>query len=300
MAAQIFVSCGQATDRERAIAAALRRVLEEDGFSVYVAIEAQSVEDVNSGIIRQLERSDYYVFIDFRREALGNNCFRGSVFTHQELAIAHRSGFEHTLFFQETGVELQGLLRYMGANPTQFGPDADLADLVRRTVRGRRWTPAYSRHLIATRLRGSEQIIRTPQITGRFFFVDVENRRPDVAAYDTIARLEFIRAAGGERQPSPNRSPLKVTGQRGFSQIIWPQSHGALDVLAVGVEAPHGLYLHTSLDLPDIEPFLIARGGYELDYAVLARDFPVLRFAISVVLTGDLSTTQIALIDSNR
>lgn len=297
MPAQIFVSCGQASERERAFAERLRRVLGDEGFAVYVAIHAQSIEDVNSGIIRQLERSDYYVFIDFRRERIAEDRFRGSLFTHQELAIAHRSQFEYALFFQEQGIELQGLLRYMGANPTLFGPDDDLVDLVRRAVRERGWTPAYSRHLIATRLRGSEQLIRTPQIAGRFFFVDVENRRPDAAAYDTVARLELIEDADGTRKPSPNRSPLKVTGQGAFRQTIWPLSHGALDVLAVGTEPRRGIFLHTSLDLPRIDPVITRPGQYALEYAVLARDFPVLRFRLRVILTDDVETTEVALIN---
>src|ERR1700681_1582447 len=110
MPAQIFISCGQATPRERDAAARLKKALVEDGYRVYVAIQAQSIEDVNSGIIRQLERSDYYVFIDFGRESLSwlGRESRGSLFTHQELAIAHRTGFEHVLFFQEDGVKLEG------------------------------------------------------------------------------------------------------------------------------------------------------------------------------------------------
>lgn len=70
-----------------------------------------------------------------------------------------------------------------------------------------------------------------------------------------------------------------------------------LDVLAVGGSPRHALYLHTSLDLPHVEPIRTALGRYELDYAVLARYFSVLRFKVSVVLTGDISTTQVALID---
>jgi hypothetical protein len=66
MAAQIFISCGQANEREHAVAARLKLALtKDDGFSVFVAIRAQSIEDVSCGIIGQLERSDYYVVIDF-------------------------------------------------------------------------------------------------------------------------------------------------------------------------------------------------------------------------------------------
>jgi hypothetical protein len=188
----------------------------------------------------------------------------------------------------------------MGANPTLFRRGDDVPELVRRAVCERGWRPDYSRHLIATRLRRSREIIRTPQITGRFFFVDIENRRPDVAAYDTVARLEFIPTRDGERRPSPNRSPLKVTGQWGYRQVIWPRSHGALDVFAAGAASPSGLYLHTALDLPRIDPFVAAPGQYDLEYAVLARDFPVLRFTVAVTFTGNVDTTEAALRESSE
>ncbi len=295
MPAQIFVSCGQRTQRERDFATRLKAGLEQDGFAVYVAIRAQSLEDVNSGIVRQLELSDYYLFVDFRRERIARGVRRGSLFTHQELAIAHRSGFERSLFFQHRGIKLEGLLRYMGANPVLFSSGDDLVELIRSTFRQQRWTSDYSRHLAAARLHQPRAVISSSQITGLFYPVDIENRRKDAAAWDAVSRLEFICSDKEGRQPSPNRSPLKVDGQSGFRQVIWPQDHGAFDVLAVGVEPPHGLYLYTALDLPRVDPIITKPGHYDLEYAVLARNFPVLRFTVSVELTGSLHTTAVTL-----
>jgi hypothetical protein len=295
MPAQIFISCGQANERERATAAHLKAALITDGYRVHVAIQAQSLNDINAGIIRELERSDYYIFIDLGRERLSwkpGSRARGSLFTHQELAIAHRSNFERALFFQQEGVELEGLLRYMGANATSFRRGADLVALVRRAMSNRDWRPDYSRHLIATRPRWESFLIRTPRLAGRFFFVDIENRRRDVAAYDTVARLEFIRPENGERMPSPDRSHLKVTGQPGFSQVIWPSSHGAFNVLMVGAEPPHSVYLDNALDVAVVPELIKQPGRYELEYAVLAKDLPVLHFTVDVELTGDLHTTD--------
>lgn len=95
---KVFVSCGQESEHERGAAAAIKTSLEAAGFTVYVAINAQSIEDVNSGIIRSLKRADYYIFIDFRRDSVDGG-FRGSLFTNQELAIAMLLSFERVLFF---------------------------------------------------------------------------------------------------------------------------------------------------------------------------------------------------------
>jgi len=71
---------------------------------------------VNSGIIGELKRSDFYVFIDFRRDKLWRHfknlwqqaIYRGSLFTNQELAIAYLLQFDKAIFFQQEGIEHDG------------------------------------------------------------------------------------------------------------------------------------------------------------------------------------------------
>jgi hypothetical protein len=301
MPAKIFVSCGQKHERERAAAAAVKAMLEGLGFDVYVAIQAQSIEDVNSGIIRHLERSDYYLFVDFRREDLVDaaaslwhrRAARGSLFTHQELAVAYVFGFQDVLFFQEPGVQVEGLLAYLGANPIPFESNDELVASVCRSV-GERWSVNYSRSLVAPRLRWSDGVIVTPRLNGRFLYVDVENRRRYEAALDTILRLEFISARGGARHACRDRSLLKVTGQPGFSQAIWPLSWGAFDLLMVDSQHQASVYLYSALDVPP-QPIIQGVGQYTLDYAVLARGFPVLHFSVDLNLTGSIWATTATL-----
>jgi len=50
MAGKVFISCGSLPN-ERKLANKVRSWFKSKGFSPYVAIEAQSIEDVNSGII---------------------------------------------------------------------------------------------------------------------------------------------------------------------------------------------------------------------------------------------------------
>lgn len=294
MPAQIFVSCGQADTRERDAAGRIKAFLVAQGFDVYVAIRTQSIQDVNSGIIKQLERSDYYLFIDFRRERLGPDRdaeARGSLFTHQELALAYRSGFERVLFFQERGTRLEGLLRYLAANPILFDSVDQLVEQLPTALTERGWESDYSRHLAATRPRWSEGIIRYGELIGHFLYIDVENRRPDIPAYDTVARLEFIRPPSGDKYICSNRSHLKATGQPGFAQIIWPESHGAFDLLMLNQEVTWHLYLNNALDVTPRSPIIKERGLYALEYAVLARDFPLLKFTVELELKNYFDPT---------
>ena len=133
MSGKVFISCGQATPEERDIAAEIHSWFRERGFAPYVAIQTQSIQDVNSGIINELRTSDYYVFIDFRREQLCSEreeTWRGSLFTNQELAIAYILGFNNVIFLQEEGIKLEGLLRYMGSNASRFANKRDVPELV--------------------------------------------------------------------------------------------------------------------------------------------------------------------------
>jgi hypothetical protein len=299
MPARVFISCGQATTEERGVASEIRQWLRSKGFDPYVAIQTQSIQDVNSAIIKELKRADYYIFVDFRREKLvldGSEAWRGSLFTNQELAIAYILGFEKVIFFQQEGVLLEGLLKYMGSNATLFTTTDELLKSLKEAIGDKQWNDSYTRHLVAARPRWSNGLIGFGQLSGKFLYIDVENRREDLAAFDTVARLAFITTPEGTRYPSPNRSHLKTTGQPGFVQIIWPRSHGAFDVLVIDATNPCHVFLNNALDVAPLSPVITSSGLYKLEYEVLARDFPVLNFVLALNVTGNCETTEVQLI----
>jgi hypothetical protein len=284
MSARVFISCGQ-HDGERDVAAAVACWLTERGFRPYVALEAQSILDINSGIIGELRRADYYLFIDFRRELLNSaepHEYRGSLFSHQELAIAYAMGFEHCLFFRQSGVRLEGMCQFMASNATLFNDYSELPRLVAAATEQRAWSPEYSRNLVAARLHYPEAKIQHRGLRGRALHIDIENRRPDIGAADTVARLAKLRVAGDDDwRISSNRSHLKATGQPGFVQTIWPQSHSAFDLLFVDISgACCRVYLNNALDIDPPTFLLEAPGDHLLLYEVFAWGFDVLQFKV--------------------
>jgi hypothetical protein len=281
--ATIFISCGQATKAERSAAEAVRKALVGLGFNVYVAIQAQSIEDVNAGIIGQLKRADYFIFIDFKRESFGwFKGARGSLFTNQELAIAYLLDFEHVLFFQEMGIRLEGLLQYMGSNATRFANATELPRLITDAVgkSGRNWSPDYSRHLIPL-LRWTASFVTYGNLSGYFLQVDLENRRTDLAAFDTVARLETINGVACD-----DRSLLKATGYPGYTQIVWPASHSGFDLFVVDHANHANILLNSALDLSPKPPIISGHGVYRLQYAVMAREYPTLYFGLELTVDG--------------
>src|SRR5215472_3923007 len=117
--ARIFISCGQGKKAgERDTAHAIAERLKALGFDPWIATEEQTLRGIKEHIFERLANSEYFLFVDFKREQIGSDC-RGSLFSHQELALASYLGVD-VIAFQETGVKLEGLLAFLGGNATPF------------------------------------------------------------------------------------------------------------------------------------------------------------------------------------
>ncbi len=311
MPARVFISCGQVTAEERQVATIIKEWFARRGFEPYVAIQAQSLADINSGIIGELKQSDFYVFIDFHRERLVSaggfiNPFkryphRGSLFTNQELAVAFLLQFDNAIFLQQEGIEHEGLLRYMGSNAQRFATLQDVPALVEQLVVARHWDPSYTRHLSLGATHWAGPLMygdHTGQHSVRVFEVDVHNRRHELGALNAIARLRQIVSPDRSVNSAIDRSPLKTTGQPGYTQVIWPQSHAAWDLFAVRMDAPPAIYLNSALDVAPRSPLISLPGEYVLTYEIFAENFPVLRFDVRLSVSNDPLTTSAILTES--
>jgi hypothetical protein len=302
MPGRVFISCGQAAADERRVAGEVRQWFRQKGFEPYVAIETQSLEDVNSGIIGQLMRADFYVFIDFCREKLlvtpnaGGSAeeHRGSLFTNQELAVAMLLEFnDRAIFLQQEGVRLEGLMRYMASNARRFEAVDEVPDLVSKMVEDLGWQPSYTRHLMVGAEHWTPDVLfgdHTGRMLARVFELDIHNRRNDLGALNAILRLRTIAGADGE-VCDVDRSPLKVVGQQGFTHTIWPESHAAWDLLAVRLDQPAAIYLNSALDVAPRKPIISAPGEYLLTYEMFAEKFPTLSFNVRLSVSRDPRAT---------
>jgi hypothetical protein len=324
----VFISCGQRPG-EKEIASKIGKLLAERGFSVYVAIDVQTILEINTEIIRELKNSDCYLFVNFRREQIGRETdgkCRGSLFSNQELAIAYALEFKRILIVNQRGILPEGMLDLIGVNTEEFVGFDDCCDVVERAIIRAEWKPDYSRQLRADNLRFSPDMIRYGNLVGHFLYVDIRNDRPDSAALVATAKCSEFALDGRAPQPSPIRSPLKATAFPGFSHTIFPKSHEAFDLLCVGtysqpdlsssepflttrsVLAPPasgtllglemmrkepGVFLNTALDVVGAPRLPISRGVWKFRYEFFAIDFPVL--SVWVELTVKRTGTSPAL-----
>lgn len=274
-------------------------MLRDRGFDVYLAIDVQTILDINGGIIRELRNSDCYLLVNFRREPVGPKRFRGSLFSNQELAIAYALGFEKMLIVNQEGVKPEGMLGYIGINTEEFRDHLDCLNAVRRALDRAEWRSDYSRRLRAANLRFSDQVLTFSTLSGWFLYLDVHNDRPDIAALEATARLSGYSQHGKSFQPSTIRSPLKATGRPGFYHTIFPKSHEAFDLLVIGVDSQahaeamnsagtvNPVFLNSALDVSWTCPVPVCGGLWIFRYEFFAVEFPVLTVEIEV----DVPTT---------
>ena len=299
MPGRVFISCGQATQAEQKVANDVSEWLRSQGYDPYVAIETQSIQDVNSGIIGNLKSADYYIFIDFRREKICNFLrkeYRGSLFTNQELAIAYFLGFDRTLFIQQSNIRLEGIARYILGNAKRFDDLDDVLKIVKQELGQRNWSPNYSRHLVPNQVTILSNPLPYKDHTGPYnqyiCHIEVENRRHDSGAFSTIARLDRIELPS-RQIISPDSSYLKWAGQSGYERIIPAQRSAKFDAFAIENRLNYDIvYLHSSADIYPRQPILQSQlGQYILHYEVIAQNFPLLELSVLLNLTGNIATT---------
>jgi hypothetical protein len=185
--ARVFISCGQQKETsEERIALQLAEELKKLGYEPYIAVAEQSLRGVQENIFRRLSESEYLIFIDFKREKLESGYHRGSLFSHQELALATYLGIEILAFREEGVLSEDGILRFLQANCIPFTDRRHLADIIiRRLERDSNWDPSWRNGLSVERTdQDFEDIPNT-----RFFHIRVRNNHRNKIAHDCSVYL---------------------------------------------------------------------------------------------------------------
>jgi hypothetical protein len=282
MAGLVFVSCGQGSGREQRIARRIKRILRDEfHLDPYVATDVQGLNDIMK-ITEQLRSSDYYLFVDFFRKKTDLPI---SLFTHQELALAHHLGFTDIIVLKEKGTPSEGFLRYLQTNPADFDGEDDLFSKVRRMVRQRQWKRTYSRNLVVEEVGFSAPFLYTDHTGSSLevvWRVRVNNLRPDVAAVGSVCILDRFERKGGRQHVLHDRSYLKWCGQVGYERTILPLDHGDIDLLAIRPGQP-GIFLHSLRDTPR-EPISQENGRYRLLFKLFSQGFQLVQFGVELDL----------------
>lgn len=311
MPAKIFISCGQDSEPERIAAREAGSWLQSQGFDPYVAVTVQSIPDLNKGIIDEIKRSDYYLFINFRRELIsqgsGDPIFRGSLYTNQELAIAYALGFQDMIFLNQKFAERRGLFGTIVSNSLEFDRYSEMLPVLQNAISAAKWTPGFSRNLVPVKLEWGQPVNygdhtfwaghNKPEKFAKMLLLTVENKRPDRGAISTTMRLKSIQDSNGKFLPIEDTTALKVTSYAGlYNRIIWPNSDGQFDLLCMDLNTPDRFFLNSIRDLSPRNPVIWGVGNYLLTYQAYAEGFPIVDVKVALNVTGQSATATAKLI----
>lgn len=300
--AKVFISCGQNKNTDEVnIAQSIAEKLTEKGFDYYIAVQEQSLKGVTENIFKQLETSEYFLFIDFKREnILPNNneiICRGSLFSHQELAVASYLGIK-TIAFQEKGVKPDdGIMRFIQANCIYFDDRQKLSSLVIDKILKEQWNSQWKNQLkleyqdystgrlpldisentsdvsslsIPTSMSHKKQSSGAP---ARFYHIVVKNLHKNKMAINCIAYLKSVQRIPGN-VTNPKTVEFKWAGYILPNAMIPPNSERSFDAFYASESDPFRLLFNEFTDFYEYDYCIRGPGDFELTYVVVSENFP--------------------------
>lgn len=286
--ARIFLSCGQRKDTdELTIALKIKEKLDKAGYETYVATQEQTLSGLRENIFNRLRNSEYFIFIDFKREKIGDTIFhRGSLFSHQELAVA--SFLDHSvLALQEDGVKpLDGMLGALQANAISFTDRNNLPNLiVTEITRRNEWDSCWRNEIVLERDASEDT---DPYLQGhlsRFFHIEARNRHRTKIATNCYAYLEKLENLSENSILEIKTAELKWAGYTLPNAAIMPVSSRLFDAGCVLHSQP--IIFHVNLlfaDATDYQIKIQGKGDYKLQYVVISDNFPPARCTVTLHL----------------
>jgi hypothetical protein len=297
--ARVFISCGQSKQSDEVETARnIAKRLQDLGFDPYVAVEEQTLRGLKENIFGQLSRSEYFVFVDFKRERLATSTstlHRGSLFSHQELALASYLDIP-LIAFQEVGVKTDdGILRFLQANATPFTDRHLLPNVIADEVQRRSWSANWRNELILERDDNQhvDAMLGSTQHLGRFFHINVRNANRHQTATNCYVYLEKVTKLDPATAIPVQAVEFKWAGYKFPNVHIPPLSARRCDALWIRHGQPTQVQFNTYTDSTEFVPRVQGTGKYELHYAVVADNFPTARLRVVLELDALLDHTTL-------
>lgn len=289
--ARVFVSCGQ-RNSEREIAHRVKEMLETLGFEPYVAAYDQNLRSIRESIFGRLrDQTEYFLFIDLCREKINTGACRGSLFSHQELAIASFLELDNDiLVFQQQGVlHRDGMIGAFQANATSFQDRSDLLEKMEERVK-EKWRSDWRRKLVLEQADDPdcEAVLQKSGTTRFFFHIRVKNRHIRATARNCYAYLRSVRdAATGQTKPF-EAAELQWAGYRFPNAIIPPgKCSRRFDAVWFDSAIPQYVGFDIFSDWPRNMPQLRGPGSWALEYEVISENVPGSTITLSLDVGAD-------------
>lgn len=292
--AKVFISCGQNRlfSDEVEIAHKIAERLSQLGYEPYIAVEEQTLRGVIENIFGQLETSEYFIFIDFKREQIVTNneqIYRGSLFCHQELALASYLGLP-IVAFQEKGVKQEdGLMGFLQGNSIPFSDRHLLANVIADTIQ-QRWDPHWKKQLYLD--RENEQFVDSKRIPenkmARYFHVLVKNLNSRTPAINCYVYLEQVRDLSNNSNIPIETIEFEWAGYTQPNAVILPNASRHFRAFNILHQDAKKLCFDLFTDSSRFIPRINGPGEFELTYVVVSENFPPARRTFSLHIGDEL------------
>jgi hypothetical protein len=264
------------------LASNIARMLESLGYDPFVAAKEQTLAGLKENIFRRLEESEYFLFIDFKREALSGPkpvTYRGSLFSHQELALAAFLDKE-VIAFQEAGLEkYTGVIGILQANAFEFQDRSTLCAAIATEV-AKRWKPDWRVHLMIERDANqfaSERHNHPAYPEGRpvrYYHLAIRNPHIRKTAFGCHAYVNRITNRTSGLDLLIKTVEYKWRGVGFPSVIIPPMVTRELDAFFVYEDRPSELLMGCFSDSPSHMRPHLEPGQYHITFAIHSENFP--------------------------
>ncbi len=281
------------------MASRIKERLAQLGFDPYVGVEEQTLRGLKENIFEQLRKSEYFIFIDFKRESLGDSIppiHRGSLFSHQELAVASFLDLD-VLALQEKGTKPDdGIFKFLQGNAILFTDRHLLPSVIADKVRERGWDPYWRNELVVERepgqFRAVQRIVNGSMLKwSRFFHIEVRNRHRSKAATNCYVYLEKIKNLTSSTETLLKTIEFKWAGYVLPNAHIPPGNAREFDAFYIYTDNPTRLEFNVYSDANDYTPLLMGEGRYELTFLVVSDNFPQTRASFRLELNKSLDRT---------
>ncbi len=275
--ARVFVSCGQRSPREIAIGRAVYEYFRTRGFEAYFAERVHSPDALTTNIFKFLTQSEYFVFIDFKRDAIGHNDFRGSLFVNQELAISTFLGIEG-IGFCERGTKREGILEYHIYNAFLFDDGTEIIGILDKETAI--WDKDSANEIDLT--FDPDSVSRNVTITNNptrpmsdWYHVSIMNRNKRKHAYNCMGYISRITTLSGKDEISLPSCELIWSGLGDFSVNIVGGTSREIDAFHILHREDFIRFQHRPLTTtnPKYQFPRLRKGDYMLEYTVLSENF---------------------------
>jgi hypothetical protein len=309
MKTRIFISCGQRKKTDEAeLAQRIAKQLNDDfkgEFDPYVAVLEQSVRGLKENIFNQLKTSEYFLFVDFKREFVVDSwwkgilsslrimprSYRGSLFTHQELAIASYLELE-TIAFHEEGIpETDGMRGVMQLNSEGFVDRRKLPEIISARVK-ERWAFGWKNELT---------IDLSPESGGgvpqHFYHLKVQNRHRTKIARDCCVFVEKVEDTRTKEVKTFETLPLKWSGSVLPTSTILAGGLRRFDAFEIHQQHAPRIFFVGYTDSGEFRPEIQTAGIHRVTYAVISSNFETVRITVEIDNTGAFNAAKIRVVD---